>query len=534
MKRVYTLYRVSTTRQVDIIKDDIPMQRIACHDFADRFPDWEIVKEFEEKGISGYKVSAEDRDAIQDLKEAALNHEFDVLLVFMFDRLGRMENETPFVLQWFVEHGIEMWSVNEGQQKIESHGDKLMNYIRFWQASGESEKTSIRVKTRLRQMTEEGLYTGGAVSFGFHLVHKGRKNKKGQEMRDLEKDPVESEVVYRMYCWMAYEGYGSYQIAEMVNREGYRTHAGSLFQSNTVLRILRNPLNIGFICNGDARSERNEELRIVSDELFETVQRILDQRAKCNDDKRNIAMRTKGRALLSGNIFCGHCGCRLATSRYVEKYRRKDGTVSNVEYGRYVCYHRSRKLNDCDGATTYKADKIDSAVIELMRNIFSKISGCPEEDKIQSAYNKMMAANHAMQRTLEQNLEKSKKQLEVMRIEIGKVLAGDSIFTQEDLTLGLQKLKTDIAEYEEKLRQLKDEDLQKKEAANSVIPAYKQFKTWAEEFEDASFEAKKMIACQLIKRVEVRQGYILNIELNLTYQQFLEGWDATETIDAIA
>ena len=67
MKRVYTLYRVSTTRQVDIIKDDIPMQRIACHDIADRFPDWEIVKEFEEKGISGYKVSAEDRDAIQDL-----------------------------------------------------------------------------------------------------------------------------------------------------------------------------------------------------------------------------------------------------------------------------------------------------------------------------------------------------------------------------------------------------------------------------------------------------------------------------------
>lgn len=30
-----------------------------------------------------------------------------------------------------------------------------MNYIRFWQASGESEKTSIRVKTKLEQMTEE-------------------------------------------------------------------------------------------------------------------------------------------------------------------------------------------------------------------------------------------------------------------------------------------------------------------------------------------------------------------------------------------
>ena len=53
MKRVYTLYRVSTTRQVDVVKDDIPM-----HDFADRFPDWEIIQEFEEKGISGYLVYA--------------------------------------------------------------------------------------------------------------------------------------------------------------------------------------------------------------------------------------------------------------------------------------------------------------------------------------------------------------------------------------------------------------------------------------------------------------------------------------------
>ena len=61
--------------------------------------------------MSGFKVSAENRDAIQDLKEAALHKKFDVLLVFMFDRLGRIENETPFVLQWFAEHGIKVWSV---------------------------------------------------------------------------------------------------------------------------------------------------------------------------------------------------------------------------------------------------------------------------------------------------------------------------------------------------------------------------------------------------------------------------------------
>lgn len=82
----------------------------------------------------------------------------------MFDRLGRIESETPFVLEWFVQHGIQMWSTHEGQQKIETHGDKLMNYIRFWQAAGESEKTSIRTRDRIRQIVSSGHYTGGFVS----------------------------------------------------------------------------------------------------------------------------------------------------------------------------------------------------------------------------------------------------------------------------------------------------------------------------------------------------------------------------------
>ena len=61
MKRVVCLYRVSTVGQVD--HDDIPMQRIACRDYAASHPDWEIVDEISEKGVSGYKVAANDRDA---------------------------------------------------------------------------------------------------------------------------------------------------------------------------------------------------------------------------------------------------------------------------------------------------------------------------------------------------------------------------------------------------------------------------------------------------------------------------------------
>ena len=116
------------------------MQKQSCREFAERHNGWVIKKEFQEKGVSGFKISAQDRDAIQEIKSAAERHEFDILLVFMFDRIGRIDNETPFVVEWFINHGIEVWSVNEGEQKMESHVDKLMNYIRFWQANGESKK----------------------------------------------------------------------------------------------------------------------------------------------------------------------------------------------------------------------------------------------------------------------------------------------------------------------------------------------------------------------------------------------------------
>ena len=63
---------------------------------------------------------------------------FDVLLVFMFDRLGRRDDETPFVVEWFAKQGIRIFSVKEGEQKFESHTDSLINYIRYWQSEGES------------------------------------------------------------------------------------------------------------------------------------------------------------------------------------------------------------------------------------------------------------------------------------------------------------------------------------------------------------------------------------------------------------
>lgn len=213
--RVLCIYRVSTGKQLYYTENneaDIPMQRIRCREFCEN-KGWTIVCELQEEGISGHKVRAENRDKIQLAKQYAKQSKFDILVVFMFDRLGRIADETPFVVEWFVKNGIRVWSTQEGEQRFESHTDKLTNYIRFWQADGESEKISIRTANSLHILTEAGCFTGGICPYGYKFIQTGRMNKKKQPVHDLAIREDEAVIVRRIFRLAAVEGYGAQRIA---------------------------------------------------------------------------------------------------------------------------------------------------------------------------------------------------------------------------------------------------------------------------------------------------------------------------------
>ncbi len=314
-KRVYCLYRVSTKKQV--IEDDIPMQKQFCREFVARQQDWTVVEEFSEKNVSGFKVSADDRDAIQDIRQAAVEGKFDVLLVYMFDRLGRWENETPFVVKWFVENGIEVWSAIEGQQRFDNHVDSLLNFIRFWQAEGESIKTSIRTKTRLGQIVQEGHFRGGVVPYGYRLEKQGRLNRTLNEVNDLVIDEQEAWIVARIYELASQHGYGGRKIASVLEKEGLRNRSNEKFHYSSVQNILKNITYTGVLRSGESYSEPFPYLQIIPPTVFEQVQEQLKGRRSNYEASRAAPMRREGENLLSGNIFCGCCGGRLFGSTLV-------------------------------------------------------------------------------------------------------------------------------------------------------------------------------------------------------------------------
>lgn len=373
-ERVYCLYRVSTNRQVDHDEEDhadIPMQRKACREFADKMG-WLIVREEQETGVSGYKVSADDRDKLQLIKAHAKQGKFDILLVFMFDRLGRKSDETPFVVEWFVKNNIRVWSVNEGEQRFESHTDRLTNYIRFWQADGESEKTSIRTANSMGLLAEDGCFTGGSRPYGYDFVKSGRKNKRRQEVNDLAIGEAEAEIVRLIFQLAAKGGFGAQRVANYLNERGIKNRSGQNWHPSSIQGMLRNVLYTGVLRSGKSRSEPIERLRIVEDSIFQEVQDMLAARSRSTEQSRAKPLNTRGQSLLAGNVFCGHCGARLCITTSGKGRRREDGT--DEVRTRYTCQTKSRTHGDCDGQTGYTVHKLDAMIDSVIHTIFAKVS----------------------------------------------------------------------------------------------------------------------------------------------------------------
>lgn len=528
MKRVYALYRVSTKGQVD--KNDIPMQKNACRTFVDKMDDWQLCKEFYEKGVSGFKVSADKRDAIQDLKLAAENNEFDILLVFMFDRLGRIPNETPFVLEWFDSHNIEIWSVKEGQQRFENDGDYLMNYIRFWQAGGESKKTSIRVKERLSQLVEEGAFTGGCCPYGYRFIKSGVVNKKGKELVALEIVSEEAALISFIFNKTVKEGYGTWRLCKIINEKGYRTHNGAKFQSNTVNRILKNYVYAGYFLRNGKLSPHIPQLQIVDKQLIDQAQIILKSRSNNMNERNNIAYTTRGAALLSGNIYCAHCGTRMHAITYSNPVILADGTRKVYKGIKYICPNRARNRGDCDGQTQYSSTEIDKTVLDLVDEVLNCIKGKPKDKAIKIKYNKTVEQKKIEYNKVIKSYEKQQEIVKKLLEEVGKVLINESTFDINTLNESLKMQKERLADLEQRIPTTLQELNNEKEMLENIDYLYDEFVSWSGEFNLATKERKKMIICKLFKSIKIGKGYNVEITLNLDYEQFLNGITKEESI----
>ena len=524
MRKVACLYRVSTKGQVQ--KDDIPMQREACRAFVAKQDGWEIVEEYYEKGVSGYKVKLEKRDALIKARNDAEEGKFDVLLVYMFDRLGRREDETPFVVKGFHDLGVEIWSATEGQQRFDNHVDTLMNFIRFWQSSGESQKTSQRVKTKMSQMALEGKFTGGSVPFGYKLVGSGELNNDGKELMKPVIDPVDSEIVKLIFNLSARKGYGANRITKYLNSEGIKTSKGVTWSSSTIGHMLRNSFYVGlptYNTGGEVvvPEEPVEELILIDQDTWNRSNELREARTSKSQNGEFKSKPTSSPLLLTGKAKCGHCGSPLTSTHNYKNWTTKDGQKKHRKVIKYRCSGKSLNRVECDGQTIYSKIRVEETVLEEIKGYLKYISGIDLDSAVDNEVAEALKEINEKYKAMKAREEKLKKEAVKLNEEIVKSITGDSHFSPKVLSELIEAKGNELRECSTEVLRLKEEFDNKSLDSRDLYELKVAAPDWGEVFDKAGVGEKKMMLYTILDHVEVYRDKIV-IHLNVHIKAFLD------------
>ncbi len=537
-KRVRTLLRVSSRQQLH--DDDIPMQRAEAEQYIAKRQEWVFDKEYMEKAVSAYKNSAQDREVLQRILEDARKQEFDILLTYMSDRIGRQE-EYSFYVTALNQLGIEVWTIKDGQLKTEEHIDKLLNYIRFWQNEGESRKTSMRVKDNQIELVKSGKFVGGKAPFGYQLVPSGEISNHGRLLKKLVIVDRDAAVVKRIYGLAVYQGMGYDKIAKTLNQEGIPAITTDKWKASTIAGILKNPIYMGYyainrrINHGSfTRLDRkdwiysNEQipgLVIINRQMWERAQEIREARKnKINASKEKSAVQymeqyhapfcTRGSLALAGLCYCGYCGRRLKNGSYYNHWTIKETGEKRVSFTkRYVCPEK------CPERSCYSQGYLENTVFEMIENYMGRLRTIHVTEELQKIQKQQRAGAERELKSVQREQKLLKQDIETLEEKIPEAIRGTYCFSAEKLA---EMIKAKVKALDgleqaanEAKRKLQQADMQHEDMGRFFFKE----PNWKEEFQNADAATKKMLLFSMIDKIIVKDGDII-----IKFKIRLEDW----------
>jgi DNA invertase Pin-like site-specific DNA recombinase len=509
--RVVLLYRASSKKQTDS-ENDIPLQRNILKPWAEQ-KGYEYIREFVEGGISGFKVSASKRDAIIEIKAMAERREFDILGIYMSDRLGRIAEETPLIVSFLNARGIRVISYTEGEiGGVDcNHSDKLLTYIRYWQAEGESLKTSMRCCDAVEECVKRGVWRGGKPPYGYKTVSRGTQNFKGKPILDVEIDPERAETVRLIFRLYTKEHYGSQLIAQYLNDHGIPTRGGeSMWNAVQVCNMLRCRTYTGiFVLHSYIKNKPKIEspfmpfLKIIEQEDYDTAQRILK---KNNRNPERTYMPTRhGKLLLTGMLYCGTCGEKITSHHCVPPTQRDLPPSERTVLYYYRCrgYTMKPKAKEfrCKPAM-WSASQADNAVIRDAKRFIktidiAKLLSTHEAD----AKERLKTAEKSLSK-IEADTAKKEREITKLNDEIMRALFGESSFSQDTLSKMLNQREAELKELTDGRAALQEQVNQVKQDLAIQKTVCQNFDGWEQRFDNSPIDEKRAMLLNIIDRID--------------------------------
>jgi len=197
-------------------------------------------------------------------------------------------------------------------------------------AQEESANLSKRVKFGLGVSAKKGKVP--TIIYGYDII----------DAQTLRINEIESQVVKDIFDMYVNQGFGTRKIGFVLDNKGIKTKKGGLWIPHTLRRMINNPIYTGVLVNHKyettdfltgkkvIRPEEEHiihdrpEYQIVSKEIFDKAQIIMEQRQKLYQNKTNNPKgqyHYSNKHLFSTLIKCEHCGYSFCRKKFSSQKR---------------------------------------------------------------------------------------------------------------------------------------------------------------------------------------------------------------------
>ena len=302
--------RYSSNNQTE---QSIEGQTRVCQEFCKRH-NIKIVEVYADRATSASKDIEKRVNFLKMIKDSEKDL-FDAVVVYKLDRFSRSRYDMANYKYRLKKNGVQLISATENIT-TDPEGIILESVL-----EGMPEFYSAELSQKINRGLRESAYKhnsiGGSIPLGYKTVDK-------KLVIDEETAPIVREA-FRMYA----EGHTVAEICRTFNAKGYKTSKGTRFGKSSFSKIFRNERYIGVYQFHEYRAE-DVIPPIIDRKLFDQVQ------ARLSAQKPSGTYTAKRVFLLSGKLFCGHCGSRM-----------NGNSNGSGGYSYYECYGKKNKHKEC-------------------------------------------------------------------------------------------------------------------------------------------------------------------------------------------
>jgi len=290
---------------------------------------------------------------------------FQAILVWKLSRFARNRQDSIVYKTMLKKRGIEIISISE---PIDStpQGQLMEGMIEVI----DEFYSAVLSQETMRGMVEnarKGYRNGSHAVYGYQNVRVYDEKHNPKTKYEVNKSESETvKLIFELYA----KGNGMKNIAIYLNTHGHKSRSGGKWSTNTVANILKNETYLGWtVFNKRDKKTYGKQFKpreqwivvknthdpIISQDLFDNVQRLIKQR----EPKNQPARVTASTYLLSGLIRCGKC----------------DGSYGVTGYGRgkkyayYNCIRYSKQGKSVCPGHRVRADELDKEVINRVKSL---------------------------------------------------------------------------------------------------------------------------------------------------------------------